>query len=201
MIGFKTGRERSSFIAATTLMMTLAFYGLAFASGGEGGGHAGGNITDLLYRILNFVLMVIILVVVIRKTTIKDFFATRKEEIRQKLASLERDREAAESRCSELEKKLREFEAQKKEIIDQFRADGAAEKEKIIREARERSTQIIAQANLTIEREIQGSRDRLLQEMVELAAARAQDIIARQITDRDQDHLVSEFIEKVERLH
>jgi F-type H+-transporting ATPase subunit b len=201
MIGFETGRGRSSFIAACTVMMSLAFCGLAFASGGEGGGHGGGDVTNLLYRILNFVLMVIILVVVIRKTTIKDFFANRKEEIRQKLESLKRDREAAESRCKELEKKLREFEIQKKEIIDQFRADGAAEREKIIKEARERSAQILAQANLTIEREIQAARDRLLRKMVEVAAARAEDIIAKQINDSDQDHLVSEFIERVERLH
>jgi F-type H+-transporting ATPase subunit b len=201
MIGFETGRGRSSFIAACTVMISLAFCGLAFASGGEGGGHGGGDVTNLLYRILNFVLMVIILVVVIRKTTIKDFFANRKEEIRQKLESLKRDREAAESRCSELEKKLREFEIQKKEIIDQFRADGAAEREKIIKEARERSAQILAQANLTIEREIQAARDRLLHKMVEVAAARAEDIIAKQINDSDQDHLVSEFIERVERLH
>ena len=201
MIGFVTGRGRSSFVAACTVMISLAFCGLVFASGGEGGGHGGGDVTNLLYRILNFVLMVIILVVVIRKTTIKDFFANRKEEIRQKLESLKRDREAAESRCSELEKKLREFEIQKKEIIDQFRADGAAEREKIIKEARERSAQILAQANLTVEREIQAARERLLHKMVEVAAARAEDIIAKQINDSDQDHLVSEFIERVERLH
>lgn len=201
MIRFGTGWGRSSFIAACTLLLSAAFCGLALASGGEGGGHGGGNVTDLLYRILNFVLMVIILVVVIRKTTIKDFFANRKEEIRQKLESLKRDKEAAESRCSELEKKLREFEAQKKEIIDQIRADGAVEREKIIKEAKERAAQILAQADLTIERQIQGARDRLRQDVVEIAAARAEAIIARQIKDSDQDHLVSEFIERVERLH
>lgn len=192
---------KPSFIAACTLVASVALCGLALASGGEGGGHSGGNVTDLLYRILNFVLLVIILVVVIRKTTIKDFFANRKEEIRQKLESLRRDKEAAEGRCRELEKKLKEFEVQKRAIIDQFRADGAAEKEKIIKEARERAGQILAQAEMTIERQVQGAKDRLRQDVAEVAASRAKDIIARQITDRDQDHLVSEFIERVERLH
>jgi F-type H+-transporting ATPase subunit b len=186
------------FIAVFTVMISSAFCGLAFAAEG---GHGGGDVTNLLYRILNFTLMVIILVVVIRKTTIKDFFSNRKEEIRQKLESLKSDKEAAERRYSELEKKLSAFEIQKKEITDQFRADGAAEREKIINEARERAAQILAQASLTIEREIQAARDRLLQEMVEVAAARAEDIIAKQIKDSDQDHLVSEFIERVERLH
>jgi len=201
MTGSEMGRGRASFIAACTLVMSVAFCGLAFASGGEGGGHSGGDVTNLLYRILNFGLMVIILVVVIRKTTIKDFFSNRKEEIRQKLETLKKDKEAAESRCSELENKLKEFEVQKKEILDQFMADGAVEKEKIIKEARERAAQILAQTDLTIEREIQGARDRLRQDVVEMAAQRAQDIIAQQIKDSDQDHLVSEFIERVEKLH
>ncbi len=201
MIGFKTEREKFSFIALGTLAMSLIVCGLAFASGGEGGGHSGGDVANLMYRILNFVLMVIILVVVVRKTSIKDFFSNRKEEIRQKLESLKREREAAENRCSELEKKLREFEVQKQEIIDQFKADGAAEKEKIIEAARERAAQILAQADLTVEREFQAAAVRLRQEVVEAAAARAEEIISKQIQDSDQDHLVNEFIERVEKLH
>jgi len=201
MIGFESGRRKSLFIGLCTLIVSALFCGLALASGGEGGGHGGGDVTNLLYRILNFVLMVVVLVVVIRKTTIKDFFSNRKEEIRQKLESLKKDKEAAESRCSELEKKLTEFEVQKKTILDQFRTDGAAEKEKIIKEARERAAQILAQTELTVEREFQAARNRLRQDVVEMAAARAEAIIAQQIQDSDQDHLVSEFIERVEKLH
>jgi len=200
-MGINAGRGRSSLIAVCTIGVSLALSGLALASGGEAGGHSGGDVTNLLYRILNFVLMVIILAVVIRKTTLKDFFSNRKQEIRQKLASLKEEKEAAELRCSELEKQLKEFELQKKEIIEQFRADGAAEKEKIIKEARERAAQILAQASLTVEREFQSAKDRLLKEMVEAAAAKAQVLVAQQIKDSDQDHLVGEFIERVERLH
>lgn len=200
MIGFETARGKSLLIASCALIISGAFCGLAYASGGGDGG-SGGSVTDLLYRILNFVLMVIILVVVIRKTTIKEFFSNRKEEIRKKLEDLKRDKEIAESRCNELEQKFKEFELQEKEIIEQFKADGALEKEKIIAEARERATQILAQTDLTIEREIQAARNRLRQDVVELAATRAEEIIAGQIKDSDQDHLVNEFIESVEKLH
>jgi len=138
---------------------------------------------------------------VIRKTTIKEFFSNRKEEIRKKLEDLKRDKEIAESRCNELEKKFKEFELQEKEIIEQFKIDGELEKKKIIAEARERATQILAQADLTIEREIQAARNSLRQDVVEMAATRAEEIIAGQIQDSDQDHLVNEFIESVEKLH
>lgn len=194
------GWRRPLLVGGCTLAVSAALCGLALASG-EGGGEHGGNVADLLYRILNFALLVVILVVVIRKTTIKDFFSNRKEEIRQKIESLRKDKEAAESRCRELDKKLKEFEVQKRAIIDQFRADGAAEREKIIREARERAAQILAQAEKTIERQVQAAKDRLRQEVAEIAAARARDIIAQQITEGDQDHLVSEFIQRVEKLH
>jgi F-type H+-transporting ATPase subunit b len=36
---------------------------------------------------------------------------------------------------------------------------------------------------------------------VEVAARKAQEIIEREIKDDDQDHLVNEFIERVEKLH
>jgi len=41
----------------------------------------------------------------------------------------------------------------------------------------------------------------LRQDVVEMAATRAEEIIAGQIQDSDQDHLVNEFIESVEKLH
>jgi F-type H+-transporting ATPase subunit b len=55
---------------------------------------------------------------------------------------LTKERQVAEVRSRELEAKLAEFEIQKKEILEQFRAEGAKEKARIIAEARERATQI-----------------------------------------------------------
>jgi F0F1-type ATP synthase membrane subunit b/b' len=41
----------------------------------------------------------------------------------------------------------------------------------------------------------------LRQEVADLAARRAEEIISKGLTDKDQDNLVNEFIEMVERLH
>jgi len=139
--------------------------------------------------------------VVVKKTSMLRFFGERREEIKEKLEALTKERQAAESRSRELEKKLEEFEIQKKEILEQFRAEGAKEKARIISEARERAAQLISQADHTIEREIQGATERLKQEVVEMAALRAEEIITKGIKDSDQDHLVNEFIKSVEKLH
>jgi F-type H+-transporting ATPase subunit b len=203
MICFDNRKVRTAVSVGLTLLIMLAFCGMALASGGGEGGHhdSGAQMTNLMYRLLNFALLVIILVVILKKVKIGEFFARRREEISEKLETLQKEKDEAEKRCQSLEKKLKEFEIERKEILEQFKAEGVKEKEKIIAEARERAVQILTQADLTIEREIQGAKDILRKEMVDLAAGKARDIIAKEMTDKDQDYLVNEFIESVRKLH
>jgi F-type H+-transporting ATPase subunit b len=203
MILFKGKKGKFVLIAGLTLISIFILCGSGFAS--EGGGHGGTDesqrLWDLGARFLNFTLLVIILFVVIRKSGIKDFFSARREEISKKFEDLKEERDAAEGRYRELEEELKAFETKKKEIIQQFEAEGIAEKERIIAEAEERAKQILEQAGLTIQREIQAAKDRLTAEMVGAAAQRAQRIIEKEIKDSDQDQMVNEFIERVEKLH
>ena len=201
MIRFIHRKRQVLLFAGMTLFFAVALCGFAFASGGGGAEESHDQMLNLFYRILNFTLLVIILVVVIKKTSMLRFFGERRAEIKEKLDALTKERQTAEIRSKELETKLAEFEIQKKEILEQFRAEGAKEKARIIAEARERAAQLISQADRTIEREIQGASERLKKEVVEMAAQRAEEVIAREIKDSDQDHLVNEFIKSVEKLH
>ena len=206
MRSVKAKRPASAVLLAGCIFLSLfLLFGVAFAQeGGHGAaaGHDDGKmVKDLIYRVINFTLLVIILVVVIRKTAIKDFFSARRKEIEQKFDDLERQKKLAEEKYRELDRALREFEEKKKEIIREFEKEGAAEKEKIIAQAKDRADQLLAQADLTIEREIQAARDRLRQEFVDAAALKAEDIISKQIEDSDQDRLVRDFIERVEKLN
>jgi len=175
------------------------------AQGEHGGGHgahdSGKKMEDLIYRAVNFSLLVIILFVVVKKTPIKDFFANRIEEIKTNFEDLNKEKELAEKRYQELEQKLKDFEASRQEIIDQYKAEGAAEKDKIIAEAEQRATHILEQAELTIQREIQAAGDKLKQEVLDNAAMKAQEILTKEMKESDQDHLVDEFIKSVEKLH
>jgi len=180
--------------------------GMACASSGGGEEHgavqdSGGKLKDLGYRILNFALLVIILFVVIRKTAVKNFFSNRREEIRQKFDDLKAERDEAQKRSQALEQKLKAFETEQQKILEQFKAEGIAEKEKIIAQAQERAGHILVQADLTIQREVQAAKDRLKQEVVDLAAQRALDIVTQEIKQKDQDQLVDEFIERVGKVH
>ncbi len=169
--------------------------------GGEKGKDRSADLRDLLYRFINFALLIIILFVAIRKSGLKDSLVGRIDEIKQRLEDLRKEKEEAESRYQDIEKKLRDFEANKREIIEQFQNEGQAEKERIIAEANERAKQIVEQAELTIQQEMQSAKDRLRREVMQLAATQAQEIIAKEMTDEDQDRLISEFIERVGKIH
>jgi F-type H+-transporting ATPase subunit b len=180
----------------------VLFCGFAMAAGDQAHGQdRSADLKDLLYRFINFALLVIILFVALKKVGIKQFFLSRTEEIKKKLEELRRGKEQAEQKYRDLEKRLQDFEGKKREIIEQFKAEGRAEKEKIVDEARSRVNQILEQAEATVQQEIQAARDRLKAEVLTLATRQAEEIIAREMTEKDQDRLVDDFIERVGKGH
>jgi len=169
---------------------------------GEGqGADRSADLRDLLYRFINFALLIIILVWALKKADIKSLFSKRIDDIREKLETLKRDKEEAEEKYQVIDKKLKAFEKERIEIIEQYKQEGEAEKERIIAEVNLRVQQIIEQSEATIQQEIQTAKDRLKQEVVNLSAQKAQEIIAREMKDEDQDRLVQDFIERVGKIH
>lgn len=182
------------FAAASVLLSSFAM-----ASGG--GADRSGDLLDLLYRFINFGLLVIILFVVLKRVPVKEFFSARIDGIKKELEELKAQRQASEQKARELESKLKAFEGERKEILAQYKAEGLAEKERILKEARDRARQILEQAEMSIQYEMQTAKEKLKQDVVALAAQRAEEIIAREMTDKDQDRLVNEFIDKLGKTH
>ena len=174
------------------------------AAHGEEGGHSAdrsGDIKDFYKRVFNFTAMVIILVVIMRKTKLLNYFSERSEGISKKLDDLKRDKEEAERKYKEIEEQLKNFEAERDDIIEQYRKEGITEKDRIVAEAKERVEQIIAQSELTIEQEIESARNQLKQDIVDIASKRAQDILVKEMNENDQEKMVIEFVEKVGKVN
>jgi F-type H+-transporting ATPase subunit b len=197
---YPKNRKRLLFAVACFAAGSVLLSSFAWAAGG-GGADRSGDLLDLLYRWINFALLVIILFVVLKRVPIKEYFSSRIEGIKKELEDLKKQRESAERKARDLEGKLKAFEGERKEILAQYRADGLAEKERILAEARERAKQMLNQAEVSIQYEMQTAKEKLKQEVVALAAQRAEEIIAREMTDKDQDRLVNEFIEKLGKTH
>ena len=171
-------------------------------AGEHGDGHDdSGALMDLLARFINFALLVIILAVVLKKANALGFFSDRAEEIKKRMERLQQEKEEAESRYQEVQRKLKEFEKEKESILAEARKDGEAEKAKIISEAERRVAQMLEQVESTVQQEVEDAKGRLREEVADLAAEKAREIISRELSEDDQDRLVNEFIERVGKVH
>ena len=196
-------RPKWSFAFLLLLLAGILFLcGFALAAGDAAHGQdRSADLKDLFYRIVNFSLLVIILFVALKKVGIKQFFVSRGEEIQKKLEELKKNKEEAEKKYRELEKRLQEFDSHKKDVLEQFRAEGLVEKERIVAEARLRVNQIIEDAEAAIRQEMKAAGERLKSDMAALTARKAEEILLKEMTEKDQNKLVDDFIERVGKGH
>jgi len=163
--------------------------------------HGGGAIKDLIARIINFILMVIILAYGIKKGGFVQSLKERMIRIRERMEGLKKEKEEREAQFRDIESKLREFEKEKEKILEEFRKEGEQEKERIIREAQEKAKRIVESARISVSQEMEAAKQQLRAEIMDLAAKEAEKILSKVITEKDQENLIDEFIQKVEKLH
>jgi len=151
---------------------------------------------NLLYRTMNFVVLVAVLWWLLRNP-IKNMLGGRRESIKAELEELERAKAEAEQALTQAEAKLEDIEAQQEDIIKGYVQAGEAEKARIIDDAHKSAARIKEMADLTISQEIKHARAELMDELAEMSAKLAEDLIKQNIGPDDQKRLVSEYLDKV----
>ncbi len=190
-------------IASTALTLGIGLTGASLAwaaGGGEHGAIDHAKIMDLVWRVMNFAVFAAILAKLAVKP-IKQFFASRKEEIASSLEDLEQQKAAANKALRAAKAELATVEAQRDAIIQQFVAEGEAEKDKIIQKAELTAERIKEMAALTIAQEVRKSAAILKQEIVEAAVELSEKMLKENIVPEDQQRLVDDYLIKVVEAH
>lgn len=188
-------------IKLTILGSCLLLSSAAWASGGgDGHGIDAAKISDFIQRLLNFTIFAAIIAKLTIKP-IKQFFASRKEDIAETLDTLEKQKMAAQKALKSAKAELAAVEAQRDGIIQQFVAEGEAEKDKIIKKAELAAERIKEMAQLTIDAEIRKSAVALKQEIVEAAVQLSEQLLKDNIMPDDQQRLVDDYVTKVVEAH
>lgn len=211
MIG-RFSLSRPVFVLALVLALGMCFIGpnAVLASGSaataesEGHGEAaaghGGipekKIWDFVWRAMNFAALFAILFFLLRKP-VGNFFTGRRENIAQTLADLEKKKAEAEARFKELESKLADLTDEREKIITDYIREGEEEREKIIANAHQMAERIKNQAEVTIKQEIKTAKAELVQEIADLSANMAEEMVKQNIDDQDQVRLVEDYLGKV----
>jgi F-type H+-transporting ATPase subunit b len=192
----------TTFVADEGHVAEAAHGEAAHGEGGHGEGHGGhhglthSQIMNFIWHCLNFSILALVLVKYLKKP-LSDGLKGRTESIRAQFADLDAKKAEAERKYAEYESKLSGMDQEAKQILENYIAQGQAEKERIIVQANEAAERIKAQAEFYVQQELAKAQTELRTEVAELAVGMAEDIIKKNLTDQDHDALISDYLERV----
>ena len=194
------GQETGGGRRVLTFFIPCLLFGLftltaAYASGGEGG-HEGPSWFDFTWRVVNFLILAGVIYWLLAKK-VKAFFAGRREGIRTALAEAVTAREEAEKKFREYAAKLDKATGEIDEITRMIQAQGLAEKERIIEDARKAAEKMKEDTQARMEQEFNKASRELRIEAVRLSTQMAGELLRKNIQADDHEALVKDYIEKV----
>lgn len=180
--------------------LLLFFAGPALCSsgseGGQGEGGPKGWVATDTYRVMNFVVLALGLFFILRKPA-SGALDDRIKGIKEELSLLESKKKEAEKNLFHYNEKLAQLNNDAEKIIAEQIRQGNEAKERIVKAAGSAALKLEEQARRNIEHEFKQARLKLKEEVVEKALIKAEEMIKSRISGKDQEQLVSEYLEKV----
>jgi F-type H+-transporting ATPase subunit b len=189
---------RPLMVAALSAAFLVAATGLAaYASGGaEKGEGEGANWINFAWRMANFVVLVWFLWWMMGKKAAA-FFAGRRSDIKASLEGAAAAKAEAEQKFAEYAAKIDKASEEITGIIDVIKAQGLAEKEKILADARVAAEKIKEDSQSRMEQEFKKAKSDLRREAVLLSVDMAEQIVKRNIRPEDHKQMVEDSLNKV----
>jgi F-type H+-transporting ATPase subunit b len=174
---------------------------MCWASSGEEEGHHEAHHEvhfgkEMIFQIINFILLICLLLYVYRKNA-SGAFAKRSTEIQAAMDEAGRAKKEAEDKYLEYQARIAQLDEEISRILELSREDAAKEKVSIIEEAKRQSERIAQQAELTAKHEVVLAKHELRREAAELAAEMAAEAIKKATTPEDQRKWVQAYIDKI----
>lgn len=129
---------------------------------------------------------------------IQKLAAERHDEIKTALEEAAKLREQAANKLAEYETRLKDADAEIKQLVDGMRADAEADKKRILESAQRQADQMKRDAELRIAAEIEAARGALTREVTAAASAATERILREKMTAADQQKLVGSFISDIQ---
>ena len=180
----------------TLIVFFLAVTGLAYASGEAEGGNSAEKWIGLGKKTFNFVVLFGLLWW-LSAAKIKEFFVNRRAEIKESLEKAVERKADAEKKYREYSEKIDKASTEIDGIIEMIKAQGVAEKQKIIEDAERTAKKMKEDAHARIEQEMKKATEQLKTQAVELSVQMAEEILKRSITQDDHTAMVKEYVNKV----
>jgi F-type H+-transporting ATPase subunit b len=168
----------------------------AWASAAAEAEHHAPSINDIWFPLANFLIYAFILVK-FAFPLVRDFLKSRRDDVASTLSQASAKKQAAEALVNEYRAKLAGLDTEVQSILASLRQEGEREKNKLVSEAQATAVKIKEDANFLADQEVKMARQKLREEMAELAAATARQLVERNLSGADQNRLVDDFIQTI----
>jgi len=152
----------------------------------------------MIAQVLNFLILAVILRAVAYKPVAK-LLQQRSDSIKNSIDKAEADKKAAEETLAEYKNKLADAHKQAQAIVDKAEMTARQERETLVAETKKE----IDRMKQNAQEEIQNERNRAFEEMkseiVSLSLAAAEKIVAKNLTTKENDKLVNDFIASLDK--
>jgi F-type H+-transporting ATPase subunit b len=177
-------------------VVELFFTAQAWASTAAEAEHHAPSITDVGWPLANFIIYAFI-IVKFAFPLARDFIKTHREEVLSTITQASARKQAAEALVSEYKTKLAGLDKEIQSIRASLRDEGEREKSKLLSEAQALAVRIKEDARFLADQEVKVARQKLRQEMANLAEATARELVQRNLSGADQSRLVHDFIQSI----
>jgi F-type H+-transporting ATPase subunit b len=155
-----------------------------------------GDPPPFLASLINFAVLLLIVNRYGRKA-LAEALVKRKETITREIDEATRLRKSAEERLEQYEAKLAKISEELERVRREYREQGERDKERIIQEAKERSTRMRKDTEIVLVQEAKQMRQELLAEVVRDATRVATEILAKNTTLGDHDRFAEAFLQQL----
>lgn len=155
----------------------------------------------LNWNLLFSAVTVLVLFLILKKfffEKVHNFMEARENEVRDQLETAERTNILADRKLADYEEKIKNYQGEGREIIRAARNEAQNQAQGIIDEANERARQLMERSESEIERERINARKELRDEVGTLAIMAAEQIMEKELGDRQQNEIIDKIIKEAE---
>lgn len=182
-------------IALFFTLIAVLVHGTAFAA--AEGGHGGHTfVDDWLPRLINFAIIAGVIIYFMRKP-VRDFFKNRSIEIAKAMQESKETRERAIAALGEMERKIKDLEAETNRLIEDAKERGEKDKQAVIEEGKKIVSDVHEQVKEGVDLEVRKAKTALQAEASLLAVDLAEGRIREKISSQDHERIVKEYISRV----
>jgi len=182
--------SKTNFLSLASLIFVLLFAFDAFASEEASGGR---TIYHTVMLFVNFGILVFLFVKYVKKPFM-NFLRSERESIEKQINDLTDKEQGVQSQRDAETEQLKDIDRIIGELRSSILEMGEREKKKIIQQGKSLAEKMIRDAEVFSENSIVAARQELSEEMVDMALSMAKEKLSKNMTDKDNDNLVGQFI-------